>query len=120
MDLAVAAHLTPVELRKINLCRLHFNALTLSDVTNATGTRLLPGILDGTTLLSQSRTKGPAIKQPSPDSTSWGSWRKLFRRIADIRGTLHMHHRLGPWTVTGNDLRRSWPFLFSVTTNTLY
>jgi hypothetical protein len=63
--------------------------------------------------------KGPSIKQPSPDSTSWGSWHKLLERITDIHGYLHMNSRLGPWTITGPALSGSWPFLYSDTHNTL-
>jgi hypothetical protein len=54
MDLALPSKLNPHKLRGINLCRLFFNALTLSDITNASGNRLSPGILDGTPLISQS------------------------------------------------------------------
>jgi hypothetical protein len=50
MDLALSSSLKASELKVINLCCLYFNALTLSDLSNASGTRLAPGILDGTIL----------------------------------------------------------------------
>jgi hypothetical protein len=78
MDVALAATFSKPELRNINLCRLFYNALTLSDLTNATGTRLSPGISDGTILHSQSKPTGPRVKQPAPDSRAWSSWRKLL------------------------------------------
>jgi hypothetical protein len=59
MDLlALSANLSPTELHGINLCRLFFNVFTLSDVTNASGARLSPEILDGALLFSlQSQPK---------------------------------------------------------------
>ena len=54
MDLAISADLTSSELCGINLCHLSFNVLLLSDITNASGTWISPGILDGTLLMSQS------------------------------------------------------------------
>jgi hypothetical protein len=60
MDVALAATFSKPELRNINLCRLFYNALsTLSDLINASGIRLSPGISDGTILHSQSQPNGP-------------------------------------------------------------
>jgi hypothetical protein len=117
MDLAISSSFTTPQLQSINLCRLHFNALTLSDITNASGTRLLPGIQDGTILLSQSWPKGPAVKQPSPGPLAWSSWRKLLRTVSNLQGLLHAPRCLGSWTVSGHDLSRSWPHLYSPTRN---
>jgi hypothetical protein len=113
MDLAMASTLLPAEIKRINLCRLYFNVNTLSDVTNASGTRLLPGILDGTILISQPRSRGPKVKQPSPDNTAWAAWRKLLRLLSNLHGNLHVNRKLGPWTCTGTELCKSWPFLYS-------
>jgi hypothetical protein len=65
MDIALASQLNHHDLRGINLCRLLFNALTISDITNASGNRLSPGILDGTPFISQSQPKGSQVKQLS-------------------------------------------------------
>jgi hypothetical protein len=37
MELALSSDFKPQELRGINLCHLFFNALALSDITNASG-----------------------------------------------------------------------------------
>jgi hypothetical protein len=112
MDIALASKFTPLEVRNINLCRLFFNAVTLSDITNASGTRLNPGVCNGTTLLSQSHPSGPRVKQPRPDNPAWASWRQLLRRFSDLTGVLHANHQLGDWLVSGGALRRQWPFIF--------
>jgi hypothetical protein len=105
MDAALAGNFTASELRRIKLCRLYFNALTLSDITTATGTCLEPGIQDGTKLCSQSQPIGPRIKQDTPDNRSWGSWCKLLRLFSSLDGTLHTPRKLGTWSVTGLALR---------------
>jgi hypothetical protein len=94
MDIALASQLTSTKLRGINLCCLFFNALTISDITNASGNRLSPGILDGTPLVSQSRPNSPHVKQPSPSLRAWTAWRKLLRLVSYRRGILHIPHRL--------------------------
>jgi hypothetical protein len=71
-------------------------------------------------LLRQSQPKGPTIKQSSPDQSSWGAWRKLFRTISNRQGHLHATRHLGNWTVRGQDLRRLWLFLYSPRHDTLY
>ncbi len=119
MDLAVTANFTAHELRRINLCRLFFNAIPLSDIASASGTRLAPGIHDGTPLQSNSRAIGPKVKQHTPDARSWGSWRKLLRLFSSLDGTLHAANKLGPWTVLGPALRREWPFYYSHSTDQL-
>jgi hypothetical protein len=120
MDLALSSKFSPQELRGINLCRLFFNALTLSDITNASGNRISPGILDGTTLLSQSQSKGPGVKQPYSAPRAWRAWRKLLRIVSEFRGCLHIPHRLSHWTISGENLRRRWPFLYSATSDYLF
>lgn len=120
MDLALSSTFTKPQLRSINLCRLHFNALTLSNITNATGTQLLPGITDRTILLNQSRPKGPAVKQPSPGPQSWTAWQKVLRTIINLHGILHAPRCLGSWTVSGPALSRSWPYIYLPTQNLLF
>jgi hypothetical protein len=120
MNQPPASKLNPHELRRINLCRLFFIALTISDITNASGDRLSPGILDGTPLISQSQPKGPQVKQPSPSPRAWTAWRKLLHLVSDRQGILHIPHPLSQWTNSGNQLRRQWPFLYSTSSNSLY
>jgi hypothetical protein len=120
MDLALPGPFSSREIRGINLCRLYFNALLLSDITNANGTRILPGIHDGTLLASQSKPSGPKVKQPTPDLRAWTAWRKLLRQVSNFHGQLHAPLILGSWSVSGQNLRRIWPFLHSPSVNVLY
>jgi hypothetical protein len=120
MDIALASQLNHHELRGINLCRLFFKALTISDITNASGNRLSPGILKGTPLISQSQPKGPRVKQPSPSPRAWTAWRKMLRLVSGCRGILHIPHRLHEWTTSGNQLHRRWTFLYSPSSDSLY
>ena len=38
----------PIEIKRINWCRLYLNVTTLSDITNAQGHKIDPGIYNGT------------------------------------------------------------------------
>jgi hypothetical protein len=120
MDIALASQLNHHDLRGINLCRLLFNALTISDITNASGNRLSPGILDGTPFISQSQPKGSQVKQLSSSPWAWTAWRKMLRLVSDRWGILHIPHWLHEWTTSGNQLRRRWPFLYSPSSDSLY
>ena len=120
MDIALGAQFSKPALRGINLCRMFFNATTISDITNASGTMLAPGIQYGTLHLYQSKPIGPKVKQPSPDPRSWSHWRKLLRLFSSLDGTLYANSCLGHWTVSGPTLRRQWPYYFSRSKNLLY
>jgi hypothetical protein len=89
MDLATPGFFNNCEIIGINLYRLHFNALLLSNITNAAVSHILPGILDGTMLVSQSKPRGPKVKQLSSDVRAWKAWRKLLRQISDFYDCPH-------------------------------
>jgi hypothetical protein len=99
---------------------MFFNAITISDITNASGTMLAPGIQYGTIHLYQSKPIGPKVKQPCPNLRSWSHWRKLLRLFSSLDGCIHANSRLGYWIVGGPSLRRQWPYYLSRSKNLLY
>jgi hypothetical protein len=95
MDLLVGAEAYPPEvLRTINHCRLFLNVITLSDITNAAGTHLIPGVEWGEHDLFPSSSTHHAPRQSSPVMLFWTYWQRLLRIIALPTGQLR--HPLGP------------------------
>jgi hypothetical protein len=95
---------TSKEARIINYCRLFLDVITLSDITNATGDALIPGIewgeLDNTCSVSTNHT----TRQPAPAVFFWTYWQRLLRVVANSDGKLF--GKLGNWQQPGGQLRR--------------
>jgi hypothetical protein len=62
---------TRKEIRKINYCRLYLQAITVSDISNATGMTLMPGIRSGEYTIWSSVTHFHKTNQAKPDISTW-------------------------------------------------
>jgi len=93
MDLALMLHFDTYQLRCINTCRLYLKVITISDVTNAKGDRVLPHMVQGQPAIQRSSTLlWPSI--PRPPKTFWQHWRILLQHL----GTDYkLSQPLGPW-----------------------
>jgi len=83
-DFLDAGH-TPKELQTINSCHLHLQVTTLAEITNHTGTHLLPDIMSSTsnkspTLTTISVSKYSWPTQPSPTKAAWKIWTKALQK----------------------------------------
>ena len=67
----------PIEIKRINWCRLYLNVTTLSDITNAQGHQLDPGIYYGNLESIQAQCMWQCVNQKKPDGSSWKVWRKF-------------------------------------------
>ena len=85
---------TPSDVRKLNYCRLFLKAITLSDITHTTGTRLDGSKLAGAPSVYSSSRLGNSINQERPSDAEWKLWRRASRLWSDENGTLHQP--LGP------------------------
>ena len=106
-----------VELRQINYCRLYFQALTLSDISNARGTSLAIGIYKGEHSWHQSRSLLQEPYQESPNSRTWSIWRRFLRMLCSNKSDFDTP--LGHWHA-GLSKRRRWPAYFSPSMDYLY
>jgi hypothetical protein len=61
---------------------LHLNVVTVSDITTADGTRLIPGIEWGEIDLMPSHSNDHAPIQQVPAIFFWTYWQRLLRAIA--------------------------------------
>lgn len=93
MDLALTLHFDTYQLRCINTCRLYLKVITISDVTNARGDRVLPHIVQGQPIIQRSSTLlWPSI--PRPPKTFWQHWCILLQHL----GTDYkLSQPLGQW-----------------------
>ena len=119
MDTAIhSPDFTDRDIRFINYCRLYLRSLTISDITLASGTKLAPGVISGMRTPFQSVSTLHDAYQERPGSLAWRAWRRFLRLFSTSDGTLFQP--LGPWTLPHHKLRRTWPYLYSPSTDILY
>jgi hypothetical protein len=119
IDLVVTPDAFPPEIQAIlNYCHLSLNVITISDISNAAGTHLVPGVEWGETEKFPSTTNHHLTNQPSPDVFFWIYWQRLLHIIAHPDGTLRTP--LGPWMHDGATLHRTWNVYFDVRYHFLY
>jgi hypothetical protein len=101
---------------RINYCRLYLQAVTVSDITNASGTWIFPGIQKGDTRQVTSTTTWHQTVQEKPDRASWKLWSKALSSFS-TRGMLH--NQLYGWILPPNEQRRKWQTYYDPTTDYL-
>ena len=105
------------EIRQINYCRLFLQAITISDIATATGTRLFDGINRGLDTEWSSTTTWHLTNQAKPSTASWKLWTKallLFSKAGSLNTPLLQ------WIVPPTDQRRSWPFYYDPSVDELF
>lgn len=106
------------EICRINYCRLYLQAITISDLTLACGTKLDPDILRGEPSHLSCRSRLEKFNQGYPDTTSWNLWRRANLLWADDSGVLHQ--RLGRWLHSASALRCLWHCYYSSSMDDYY
>jgi hypothetical protein len=109
---------TPDEARIINYCRQYLDVVTLSDITNATGDQLIPGMEWSELDECCSSTTDHTTHQPAPAVFFWTYWQQLLRVVANSDG--HLFGHLGTWLHPGGELRRQWNSYFDYRYKFLY
>jgi len=110
---------TPQQLEKINACRMSLQVTTLAEITDHTGTMILPHVLStpaspepsGLQDLSKSTLSWPNIHPPS--KTCWKLWTKtLCTLFAGAAQQTKLNHPLGIWLPLYQDVR-TWHWRLS-------
>ena len=94
------------EVRRINYCRLYLQAVTVSDISDATGANLAPGIRLGTPTLWSGVTRSHKTNQAKPNLATWKLWSRALSLIASPKDELHVPLR--QWIVPHHRQRQSW------------
>ena len=98
---------TAAEVRRLNYCRLHLKAHTVSDLVEVSGVSLDPYKLEGHISRKSSLSKGVQISQDRPASPEWRLWRKANRLWSDESGKLIQP--LGLWLQPIKQQRQQHP-----------
>ena len=114
MDDAIVSSWKVGEIKRINACRLFLGVTLVSDIAS----------IDGTTIDLNYRSNIPSIShkgqlpyQACPSTTTWCLWNRFLNKlITDNILTVP----LGQWIVSGPDLHRKWPMLYSVDSGLIY
>jgi hypothetical protein len=105
------------EIRQINHCRMHLQAVTLSDLCLADGSSLDQSMLSGVPSSTSSTTQWIQINQAKPHEASW----KLWRKVCTIWSPdICLREPLGDWLYPASSLRCQWPAYYDHTSGDLY
>ncbi len=96
MDLILDSdQFTPMQIRRLNYCRLYLQAVTISDLTDATGEILNQMKMRGVPDFRSSTTTWILVNQDRPSELEWRLWRKANLLWSTVSGILHTS--LGQW-----------------------
>ncbi len=86
---------TAAQIRRLNFCRLYLQAITISDLTDATGKALDPSKLAGNPTAQSSTTTWLQVNQDRPSELEWTLWRRANQLWSTSTG--YLHTQLGSW-----------------------
>ena len=96
MDMIIkSGRYTPLEIRKLNFCRLYLQAVTLADVSKPNGQDLDLCFLLGTSSLQSGCTRWHNVHQECPSEREWILWSSANQILSDPQGRLI--RPLGAW-----------------------
>jgi hypothetical protein len=106
------------EIQRINYCRLYYQAVTVSDISNASGTALAPGIRIGKYTFWSGVTINHSTNQDRPDKPTWKLWSRAMKLISNTDDKLHVPLR--QWIVPPPRQRFIRPFYYDPLSNAVY
>jgi hypothetical protein len=119
MDIALQIYRKPKQLGSINSCRRYLQAISIADITNIQGNKILIDSKSGATSPNHYRHRGMKFNQPNPPASSWYTWRKFLKRaFEDDRGFLRQPLR--NYVKTHDHCRIHPPHIYDPTTADLY
>jgi hypothetical protein len=107
MDAIIDSHqFNNKEIQRLNYCRLYLQAVTLSDLAQASGTHLDMAMLRGCPDQCSSVSRWHHVTQGRPDDKQWQLWRRANRIWSEEDGALKQP--LKRWIVPVQHQRRQW------------
>ena len=108
---------------RINRCRIFLQATTLSDITNADGTRITDYAwtpLQNNAITNPRRSKHDWPRQPRPGPKAWKAWKGAVQRHLSKKGKgQNLKRPLGPWLVSPTNSRQHWEWYIDHATHRL-
>ena len=125
MDIVVqSGKFKPVEIKRVNYCRMYLNVILLSDICLAGGHAIDPAMYYGKFEETVSKHKDHRVNQQYPvEPKAWEAWRKALHFFCHARGRMHLklsRFVLGDWLFPWKELRREWPLLFEPDEDVVY
>ena len=106
------------EICRINYCRLYLQAITVSDVSTATGDKLAPGIRIGQPTLWSGATRLHKTHQDKPNPSTWRLWSIAMNLLADVNDKLYVPLR--QWILPHHQQRQLWTVYFDPMTDSIF
>ena len=112
-------HLPPKTLKRLNACCIFLQVITLADITDGSGTHILPSSLQGIRHNDmRSSYMWPHQIRPSPEA--WRVWRKtLCTQFCTTSASNRLLRPLGIWQHNG-PLHQKWTFFVDLSSNHLF
>ena len=80
MDVVLESNkFTALQIRRINYCRLFLQAVTISDLTDATGHKLDSSKLNGIPSIVSRISTWLHVHQDRPSEAEWKLWRRAYQ-----------------------------------------
>jgi hypothetical protein len=106
------------EISRINYCRLYLQAVTVRDISLASGTSLAPGIRNGHPTLWSGVTRYLKTNQACPNAATWKIWSRTMDLLATPDDMLYV--TLRQWMVPPSRQRCLWPVYYDPRKDSLY
>ncbi len=126
MDALMDLNYTTMQLRQINACRMYLQITMLAEMTDHTGTILLPQVVNATPnqtpqgldTISHSLLDWPTVHNPS--TQCWKLWTRTIQTVftGSPKGT-RLHQPLGAWLGTHSN-HRFWQWRYALSGCLLY
>jgi len=120
MDDAWGLQLTAQTLTDANNVRLHLRINTLSEITDHTGTTILPSFYNEPTNNEHNvNTSGSTLQwpnQPSPGKRAWRAWQLILNQLYLKTNSTKLTQKLGPWLpeTMNDDWKWNWKICPSI------
>ena len=105
MEWAEEMGFSQFELRFLIHCQLYLNVMSISDITNESGSSLDPSIMKFK-MLPERKADGQ-VNQSKPDHTKWSIWFKFLANITRQRQK-HLKQPLEEWIIDYSQIRRKY------------
>ena len=112
MDAFIATNPSQKELFRLNMCRIHLQAITLADITTCDGRKIAHEAFHGTGSNSlRSHLEWPRSPSKLP-TTFWDTWRSTLRKcfLTPFSASLQLRNTLGTWDL---QIENDWMWFYS-------